>query len=283
MISAKDQGAGQKWAGMSRHQTPRAELPVPKERKPESTRSRPSGDRVKCRGKSVLSPARMTSQPKYLTHGNLEMRFKPLVDDQEVHKYCPAEFRFLEACEFYALFKSHHGPAAGLRDNRFLWMCHADAFLMAIVSLKDLIDPRPTFHKNDAFQFLTVMRNITVHQAAVAASSPLLMINKAVAISVGPPQPHAPDHDEPILVADRITSALADYEAKLRAVSKGIDNKTGLPRTLWDLYGKNVIAARKWNAWLASQSPTQIALSAVFLEVIQFIAKETGYAVPPLP
>ena len=164
------------------------------------------------------------------------MRFKPLVDDQEVHKYCPAEFRFLEACEFYALFKSHHGPAAGLRDNRFLWMCHADAFLMAIVSLKDLIVPTPTFHKNDTFRFLTVMRNITVHQAAVAASSPLLMINKAVAISVGPPQPHAPDHDEPILVADTITSALANYEAKLRASRRastripGCRGRRGTPR-----------------------------------------------------
>lgn len=175
------------------------------------------------------------------------------------------------------------GPAAGPRDNRFLWMCHADAFLMAIVSLKDLIVPRPTFHKNDTFQFLKVMRNITVHQAAVAVSSPLLMINKAVAVSLGPPQPHAPDHDEPILVADRITSALANYEAKLKAIPKGVDKHTGLPRTMWDLEGKSVIAARRWNAWLASQKPPRKALSTVFLEVIQFIAKETGYAVPPLP
>ena len=44
-----------------------------------------------------------------------------------------------------------------------------------------------------------------------------------------------------------------------------------------------MIAARRWNALLASQKPPRIALSAVFLEVIQFIAKETGYAVPPLP
>src|SRR5262249_38414372 len=117
----------------------------------------------------------------------------PLVDDQLVYKCSPAEFRFLEACQFYALFKSHHGPIPGLKDNRFYWMCYADAFLMALVSLKDLIDPKPAFHKNDAFRFLTVMRNITVHEAAAAATSPLLMVNKIVAVQAGAYQPSAPD------------------------------------------------------------------------------------------
>jgi hypothetical protein len=81
-------------------------------------------------------------------------------------------------------------------------MCHADAFLIALVSLKDLIVPKPAFHKNDAFRFLAVLRNITVHQAAVAASSPLLMVNKIVAVQAGAYRPSAPNHDEPILVAN---------------------------------------------------------------------------------
>src|SRR5271157_145737 len=214
------------------------------------------------------------------------MSLQPLVDNLDVYKLSPAEFRFLEACQHYALFRCYHGPTAGLKDNRFLWMCHADAFLMAIVSLQDLIRPAPEFYKNDAFRFLKVMRNITVHQAAVAASSRLLMVNKAVAVQVGAYQPDKPDHEEPILVAGTIASALDTYETRLRAtpITKKIDKKTGLPvRTMWDREGKNVIAARKWNQWLATQNPAKIPMSKVFLEVIQFVAKETGFTVPPLP
>ena len=211
------------------------------------------------------------------------MSLQPLVDNPDVYKLSPAEFRFLQACQHYALFRCYHGPAAGLKDNRFLWMCHADAFLMAIVSLQDLIRPAPEFYKNDAFRFLKVMRNITVHQAAVAASSRLLMVNKAVAVQVGAYQPDKPDHEEPILVAGRIASALDTYETQLRGAPKGIDKKTGLPKTMWDFEGKSVIAARKWNERLATQNPAQIPMSTVFPEVIQFVAKETGFTVPPLP
>lgn len=53
---------------------------------------------------------------------------------------------------------------------------------MTVVSLKDLIVPTAAFDQDDAFRFLLVMRNITVRQFAVAASSPLLMVNKLVAV-----------------------------------------------------------------------------------------------------
>jgi len=160
------------------------------------------------------------------------MSLQPLVDNLDVYKLSPAEFRFLEACQHYALFRCYHGPAAGLKDNRFLWMCHADAFLMAIVSLQDLIRPAPEFYKNDAFRFLKVMRNITVHQAAVAAFSPLLMVNRTIAVQAGAYQPDKPDHEEPILVAGRIASALDTYKTQLRGTPKGIDKKTGLLKTM---------------------------------------------------
>ena len=84
-------------------------------------------------------------------------------------------------------------------------------------------------------------------------------------------------------MAGRIASALDTYETQLRGAPKGIDKKTGLPKTMWDFEGKSVIAARKWNERLATQNPAQIPMSAVFLEVIQFVAKETGFTVPPLP
>ncbi len=154
---------------------------------------------------------------------------------------------------------------------------------MSIVSLKDLIRPKPAFNKSDTFRFVTVMRNVTVHQAVVSASSPLLMVNKIVAVHVGAAQPNAPDHDDPILVAASITRALAYYESQLRAVPKGIDKKTRLPKTMWDIEGPSVVASRQWTAKLAAMNPPQVPLSSIFLEVIQFVAGECGFTVPTLP
>ena len=62
-----------------------------------------------------------------------------------------------------------------------------------------------------------------------------------------------------------------------------MDKKTSLPKTMWDYEGLSVVAARRWNAMLAAKTPPQVPLSAVFLEVIQFVAGECGFAVPPLP
>ncbi len=211
------------------------------------------------------------------------MSLPPLVGDQEVYSLSPSELRFRQACQFYALFKTHHGPAAGLKDKRFYWMCYADAFLMSIVSLKDLMRPKPLFNKSDTFRFVTVMRNVTVHQAVVSGSSPLLMVNKIIVVHVGAPQPNAPDHDEPVLVADRVAAALANYETQLRAAPRGMDKKTGQPKTMWDYEQSSVGAARRWNALLAAKTPPQVPLSAVFLEVIRFVAGDCGFTVPPLP
>lgn len=48
---------------------------------------------------------------------------------------------------------------------------------------------------------------------------------------------------------------------------------------MWDYEGKSVIDARNWNAKFEAQVP----LSSVFLDVIQLIAKETGFFVSFLP
>lgn len=206
-----------------------------------------------------------------------------LVDNNEVYSLGPGEFRFKETCLFYTLFMDHHGPAAGLKDNRFLWMSYADAFLMALVSLQDLVDPKPELYKSDTFRFLKVMRNITVHQAAVAASSPYSMVNKDVAVQGGSYNPNRPDHDDPILVAHRIETALQNYEFSLKARPDGIDRKTGLPKSMWDRERRTVTAARRWNKQLAASPVPRIRLSIVFLEGVKFVGEECGFVLPDLP
>ena len=113
------------------------------------------------------------------------MSAPPLVSDEEVYSLSPAELRFREACQFYALFKRYHGPDAGLKGNRFLWMCYVDAFLTAIVSVKDLTSLRSQLNASDAFRFIVVMRNITAHQAVVSVASPVSMVVRDIHVQAG--------------------------------------------------------------------------------------------------
>ena len=97
---------------------------------------------------------------------------------EEIDNLTPAELRFRQACQFYVLFKEHHGPSVDPLDTRLFWMCYADAFLMTLVSLKDLVSPdqKKALNGSDLFRMMTVLRNVTVHQAVVSKGSPLNMI-----------------------------------------------------------------------------------------------------------
>jgi len=210
------------------------------------------------------------------------MSVAPLASNQDVYSYSPAELRFREACQSYALFRSQHGPEAGLKDNRFLWMCYADAFLMSIVSVRDLTGLRSQMSASDLFRFIIVMRNVTVHQAVVSGSSPLQMVNRIISVQAGAYNPDAPDHEVPVLVAHRIAAALANYEAQLRTQNVRT-NKTGKVTSMWNQEERNVRGALRWNAALAAQNDPRTPLSQVFLDVIQFVAGVCGFTVPPLP
>jgi len=207
----------------------------------------------------------------------------PLVEDNEAYILTPGEFRFREACLYYTLYMNHHGPEAGLKDNRFRWMSFADAFLMMLVSIQDVMNPKPELYKCDTFRFLKVMRNITVHQAVVMASSPFSMVNRIITLHVGSFRPDRPDHEDPILVSHRIAAALDHYEAKLRAILVGTDYKTGKPRSLWDREGRSIQAARRWNTKLAANPVPKIRLSQVFFEGLNFVSITCGIALTDLP
>ena len=75
-----------------------------------------------------------------------------------------------------------------LRRLCFLWMCYADAFLMFLVSLKHHVTAaqEDALKNSDLIRMMTMLRNVTVHQAVVSTASPLIMINRI--ISIGNPQ-----------------------------------------------------------------------------------------------
>lgn len=200
----------------------------------------------------------------------------PLVSDQDVYNIPPDQFRFMAACQHYCMFKRHLSPQAGDVNNRFFWISYADCFLWAIVSLQDLIKPDPKLYGNPEFRLLKVMRNITVHQAAVGASSPLMMVNRHIAPTM------AGVREEPYLVGHRIVAAMDEYEKILRGMPKGKDKKTGKPRTMWNFEGKSVIAARKWGEELDAKTPGEVPMSEVFLDVIKFVAARAKWTLPDL-
>src|SRR5208337_260104 len=209
--------------------------------------------------------------------GGCQMSAPPLVSDEEVYSLSPAELRFREACQFYALFKRYHGPDAGLKGNRFLWMCYVDAFLTAIVSVKDLTSLRSQLNASDAFRFIVVMRNITAHQAVVSVASSVSMVVRDIHVQAGAHNPDRPDHEMPILAASKIATALTNYEAQLRAQDVRTNKHTGKTTSMWDREGGNVRGALRWNAKLAALPEPRVPLSDAFLEVINFVAKVCGF------
>jgi hypothetical protein len=205
----------------------------------------------------------------------------PLANDDEVFSLPPAELRFRQACQFYVNFKSFHGPEAGLKGNRFLWMCYVDAFVTALVSLKDLTGLRSQLNAISVFRFLVVMRNITAHQAVVSGSSPVSMVARDISVQAGDLNPDRPDHEMPILDAAKIDRALANYEAQLRTQNVHIDQR-GRAVSKWDQEQRNVQGALAWNVWLAEQPNGRALLSDVFLETLNATARVSGFRTPPL-
>jgi hypothetical protein len=94
---------------------------------------------------------------------------------EEIDSLSPVELCFRTACQFYVLVDDRHGPSLDPQDTRLFWMCHADGFLMALVSLKDLVnaDQKIALKGSDLFRMITVVRNVTVPAAVVPRGSPL--------------------------------------------------------------------------------------------------------------
>ncbi len=52
------------------------------------------------------------------------------------------QIRFSEALYFLEQFKCHCGSADNPRDSSFHWIAYSDAFLMALLSVQDLVGPK---------------------------------------------------------------------------------------------------------------------------------------------
>src|SRR5215510_10154081 len=59
--------------------------------------------------------------------------------EPEIPTIAPTELRFLQALYFYQEFEKSCGSPASPRHSWFHWIAYADAFLMAIISLKDMV------------------------------------------------------------------------------------------------------------------------------------------------
>ena len=158
-----------------------------------------------------------------------------------------AELRFREACQFYALFKRYHGPDAGLKGNRFLWMCYVDAFLTATSGERSHLAKEPAQRE----------RRLSVHRRhAKHHRSPGGRIGGVARFHGGEGHPRPgrghnpdrPDHEMPIFAASKIATALTNYEAQLRAQDVRTNKHTAKTTSMWDREGGNVRGALRWNA-----------------------------------
>jgi hypothetical protein len=153
----------------------------------------------------------------------------PLVSYEEIDRVKPPELRFRQACQFYALFKENHGAGVDPLDTCFLWMCYADAFLMSLVSLKDVVngDQREPLKNGELFCMMTVLRNVTVHQAVVSKSSPFIMTNRNITLHAGSAQPR---QEDVVLNTNRITEALDHYDSEIKKIPR---LKRGISHDPW--------------------------------------------------
>jgi hypothetical protein len=89
----------------------------------------------------------------------------------------PPKLRFQQALYFYERFKECCGSPTTQLTSWFHWLAYADAFLMALISLQDMVSParrkkllKPgsATHPN-AFLVLKLLRNRTIHACVFAA------------------------------------------------------------------------------------------------------------------
>jgi hypothetical protein len=197
----------------------------------------------------------------------------PLVRDDEVFALSDSEMRFREACQFYVLYLAHGGPAAAPTGNRFLWVCYADAFLIAMATLKDLTPHKAALNADDRYRVIVTLRNLTVHSIVAGSPGAGGVISRDVYASVAG---SGRDDEDPVIDAGKLASCLSTYEARLKA------EPVGRGRTRWDAERKNIEAAKRWNAGLAAANPSRQLLSELFHNTIQLVAATCGFTVPPL-
>jgi hypothetical protein len=201
--------------------------------------------------------------------------------EEEVMSLSPVALRFREACHFLGLFRETCGPQVPL-GRRFLWVTNADAFLMAIASIRDVScgTYRHALMQHDLFRFVQVMRNLTTHHFVVTSPGESF-INRNINLSVATgfffvatsaeasnPQPAPPlvetvNWEEPQLVQETVLRRLEQYETDLQPGSR-----------LHRLERLNIDAARRWTQ---ANLAAPVKLLDVFTEVLREVASVCGF------
>lgn len=190
------------------------------------------------------------------------MNLPSMPSDQEMFSLPPGELRFREACYFLNIFLQTCGPQVPL-GNRFLWVANADAFLMAIVSIRDVDGGiyEKELKKRNLFRFVQVMRNLTTHHFVVTSPG-ARFINREINVHAGNRPVGAIDWEEPNLVQATVLGQLDRYETNLKAKPGRYTNEKA-----------NIDAARKW----AQENLTDpVKLSKVFEKVVKEVALVCG-------
>jgi hypothetical protein len=111
-------------------------------------------------------------------------------NEGELPGFSRVQIRFSEALYFFEQFKRHCGSSENPQDSSFHWIAYSDAFLMALLSIQDLVGPKrkrrllmgyeslkkegkpiPADYTPNPLLVLKLMRNRTVHHCVFSAPS----------------------------------------------------------------------------------------------------------------
>jgi hypothetical protein len=105
--------------------------------------------------------------------------------------WSPAELRLHEALYFLRMFERGCGSAE-VMDSWLEWIANADAFVMALISVENMVSQKRKAALNalDNFRFLKAMRNTTIHElpwfASRQARGATAPTRRAISLLVGP-------------------------------------------------------------------------------------------------
>ena len=193
-----------------------------------------------------------------------------------------AALRYHQARYFLERFKEACGTSSTPRESSFHWIAYSDAFLMALVSLQDLVGLKkrarllqgayrtytkhggkpPKDYKANVFLVLKLMRNQTIHECVFA--SPRLKtrakpsVTRIINVSVGGHNPGA--WVQPRILAKTMRRVLR------RAMRRPKKAKSSVPLP-WD----DVEETRRYLNQLKKRGIEEIALHAIFDEGLAFV------------
>jgi hypothetical protein len=216
-----------------------------------------------------------------------EIEHMDLQTEEDLGDVTAAAIRYHQARYFLERFKEACGTPTTPRASSFHWIAYSDAFLMALVSLQDLVGLKKksrllrgayrTYTKNgatppkgyrpNAFLVLKLMRNQTIHQCVFASpgrkNRAKPSVTRIINVSVGGHNPGA--WVQPRILAKTMRRMLRRVIRRPKKAKKSIR----LPR-------EDVEETRRYLSQLKKMGVEEIALHAIFEEGLKFVKSVCG-------